>query len=89
MYKVVQWSIDGLQGWGWEFIALIAESKPSVIVMNETKSVSIRVLREAWPSSQTREVLEVGKGWNTTLEARVPLAVQPGLQYSVKAIYSK
>lgn len=61
MFKVLHWNIDGL---GWrsrELRALIADYKPSVVVLNRTKYLTIRLLQDARAGEEVEEVLALQK----------------------------
>lgn len=89
MYKVIQWNIDLQRGRGRELIALIAHFKTSRIVVNEANAVSKQILREVWPGAEIEELPAVKKGWNSAPRAGVDIAVQPGLNCVVRAVYNE
>lgn len=69
-------------------MSLITDCISTVLVLNETKTLCIEILREAWAGAAIEEIPAIREAWGSAPRAGVPFPIHPVMNYAVSLVYS-
>lgn len=86
--RVVPWNIDGANGSGYMFCALIHKTQLDVVGLCETKTISMDTIEEAWTRAGMECIPVMQTGFSTVPKAVVATLMCPIIRYLVIHIHN-